>query len=85
MKTDLFLDTGAAIASLLAAAFWFLSASTPVPRMVTYWGSAPPSDPFYGAFVHGVAMSRDAALCAFVAALFLGLSTLRKARRRSPV
>jgi hypothetical protein len=52
----------AASLALVAAVFWFRSASGTLPPMLTYWGGAPPSDPFWQAVKFSAAMNGWAAL-----------------------
>jgi hypothetical protein len=56
-----------AFSALTAAILWFWSASVTLPRLKSYWDSAPPDDPFY------VAVKRSAKLNAWAAG-FSGLS-----------
>jgi hypothetical protein len=67
---------GAAFA-VTSAIFWWLSAYGKLPPMVTYWGGAPESDPFFQALKFSAQMNKWAAgfsgataLCA-AASLFL--------------
>lgn len=55
------------LSALIAAILWFWAASDALPRMKSYYDSAPPDDPFY------VAVKRSAKLNAW-AAVFTGLS-----------
>src|ERR1700730_7635670 len=61
MGMEKWLDMGAAALALMAAVFWFLSAYGKFPPMVNYWGSAPPTDPFYQAVKFSAEMNRWAA------------------------
>jgi hypothetical protein len=49
---------------------------------VTYWGSAPPTDPFYASLVFGGNMNRWAALFSGLSALCASLSVLSQHLRR---
>jgi len=66
----------AGVFALGAAVFWLLSASPweELPKIVTYWGATPESDPFRRAMVFSATMNGYAALCSCVAA---GLAALR--------
>ena len=57
------------------ATFWFISASGKVPPMVSYYDGAPPSDPFYQAFVNSVHMNQIAAVLTGVSVLALAVAT----------
>ena len=70
------LDMGAALLALVAAYFWFRSASGELPPIVTYWRSAPSDDPFYQAVIHSAEMNRWAAGFSSVSALCMGLKLL---------
>jgi hypothetical protein len=65
------LDIGAALFAFGAAVFWFLSASGTLPQMVTYWGGAPPNDPFYSAMKFSASMNTSAAVLSGISALCL--------------
>jgi hypothetical protein len=69
MTLGTLLDTGTAVFAFLAAVFWFLSAAKKLPPMVTYWDSAPETDPFFVAVRFSAKMNTRAAL-------FSGLSAL---------
>ncbi len=65
------IDVATAGFALLAAVFWFLSAAGKLPPMVSYYDSAPDTDPFYQAVKFSALMNTIAALCSGVsAALF---------------
>jgi len=68
-RMGIWLDGGAAIFALLAAVFWFASAARDLPAMVTYWGGAPPDDPFFASIRSSARLNRWAAF-------FSGLSAL---------
>ncbi len=63
------LDLGTAIFALGAATFWFLSAYGNLPPLQSYWGSAPPDDPFFIALKSSAKMNT-------IATVFSGLSAL---------
>jgi len=63
MRATIFaLNIVAALAAIIAAVFWFLSAAGKLPPMVTYWDSTPSTDPLYQALQNGVRMNRIAAI-----------------------
>jgi hypothetical protein len=65
---------GSALA-LVAAIFWFLSAYGDVPPIITYWGGAPPNDPFfYVAMKFSASMNNWAAIFSGMSAACMGLS-----------
>ena len=63
------------VAGFAGATFWFISASGKVPPMVSYYDGAPPSDPFYQAFVNSVHMNQIAAVLTGVSVLALAVAT----------
>ena len=65
-----------------AAWFWYLSAQSPLPPMVTYFDHAPDTDPFFAAMQAGVGLNRTAAAFAAVSALSAGLATFAAFFRR---
>ena len=67
------LDVGAAIFALAAAAFWFLSAWGKLPPMLSYWDMTPDTDPFYVAVKFSAMMNKWAALLSGLAACCMGL------------
>jgi hypothetical protein len=67
------LDVGAALFALAAAVFWFLSAYGKLPPMITYWGGAPDSDPFYTAVKFSAQMNTWAAALSGLSALCMGI------------
>jgi hypothetical protein len=67
------LDFGAALFALVAAAFWFLSAYGRLPPMVPYWDQVPESDPFYVAVKFSARMNRYAAGLSGLSALCIGV------------
>jgi hypothetical protein len=64
-----YLDLGTAIFALVAAFFWFASASGTMPLIITYWGSTPEADPYRLALI-------TAAKWNSIAAFFSGLFAL---------
>ena len=62
-------ELASAVFALIAAGFWFWSASGEVPPLRMYWDRAPDDDPFKVAIEKGVKLNR-------IAALFSGLSAL---------
>jgi hypothetical protein len=68
-------DIGAVFA-LAAAIFWFLSAYGKLPPIVTYWGGAPESDPFYQALKFSARMNTIAAICSGCSATLFGVRLL---------
>jgi len=71
---------GAALFAFGAAAFWLMSAWGELPEMITYWGSAPPDDPFFQALVHSARMNRLAAWSACISAVLAGVAEITAAR-----
>jgi hypothetical protein len=72
-KMEKWLDIGAALFAIAAAVFWFTSAYGELPPIVTYWGQAPASDPFYSAVKFSAEMNRWAALLSGLSASCMGL------------
>jgi hypothetical protein len=70
------LDLSAALAAIVAAVFWFLSAYGKLPPMITYWDGAPPNDPFYVAVKFSASMNRWAAGFSGVSALLMAAHLL---------
>jgi hypothetical protein len=68
------LDMAAAITALFAALFWFYSAYGELPKMITYWGSTPESDPFRQAIKFSAQMNRWAAGFSGLSALCMSIS-----------
>ena len=68
-----YLDIATAIFAFVAAGFWFASAFRPLPKMVTYWDSAPANDPLFVAMNFSSSMNRIAAGFSGVSALCVGL------------
>lgn len=62
-------DIATAVLALLAAIFWFLSASGKLPPMVGYWDQAPEHDPLYIALKFSAQMNTVAAILSGLAAL----------------
>jgi hypothetical protein len=79
------LDIGVAAFALVAAIFWFLSAYGPLPQMSMYWGTAPPTDPFFKALKFSAEMNTWAAgssgLSASLMALKMVIQSLASWRR----
>lgn len=71
-----YLDLGAALFALAAAAFWFVSAYGKLPPMVAYYDQAPPDDPFYVAVKLSAKMNRWAAFLSGLSALCMALHFL---------
>jgi hypothetical protein len=67
------LNIAAALFAFAAAVFWFLSAYGKLPPIVSYWGQAPPTDPFYKAIKFSAAMNRWAAGLSGLSALSMAL------------
>jgi hypothetical protein len=67
------LQIGAAGLAFGAALFWFLSAYGELPPMLTYWGSAPPTDPFYATVRFSAHMNTIAALLSGASALCMSI------------
>ncbi len=69
------LEIAAGMFALAAAVFWLLSASPweALPKVVTYWGGAPESDPFRQALVYSARMNGYAALCSCAGAFLAGI------------
>jgi hypothetical protein len=63
----------AAILTLVAAVFWFLSAYGKLPVMVAYWDQTPDNDPFYQAVKFSAKMNRFAAGFSRASALCMGV------------
>jgi len=68
------INLGAALFAFLAAVFWFISAYGKLPPMVAYWGSAPPTDPFYRAVKFSANMNRIAATLSGISALLAAIA-----------
>jgi hypothetical protein len=68
-----YLDIATAIFAFVAAGFWFASAFRSLPKMVTYWDSAPTNDPFFVAMNFSSNMNRTAAALSGASALCAGL------------
>ena len=66
------LDIGASICAIVAAIFWFLSASQPA-HIVTYWDGAPPSDPLYAGLKTSAMLNTFAAGFSGASALLMGI------------
>jgi hypothetical protein len=83
MRRDLgvWLDGVSALAAGAAAIFWFESATGELPPLVSYWGSAPSSDPLYQALVFSATMNRWAAIFAGAAASLQFLKGISSAWR----
>jgi hypothetical protein len=77
------LDVGAAVLAIAAAVFWFLSAYGKLPPIVTYWGQAPTSDPFYSAVKFSAEMNRWAALLSGLSASCMGLKLFLPSNNRA--
>jgi hypothetical protein len=67
------LDIGASILALIAAVFWFLSASGKLPPMITYWNQAPETDPLYVSLKFSAAMNTWAAGLSGLSASCMGI------------
>lgn len=68
------LEFGAWALALVAAVFWFLSASGNLPPMVSYLGpSNPPDDPFYQSVKFSAEMNTWGALFSGASALCMGV------------
>ncbi len=70
------MDFGAAAFAVLAAIFWFLSASGKLPPMVAYWDRAPEGDPFYQAIIFSAVMDKWAAGFSGAAALCMAVKLI---------
>lgn len=70
------LDTAAAVAAFVAAAFWFASAYGKLPKMISYWGYTPETDPYYLAIQFSAKMNRWAAGFSGLSALCMSISLL---------
>jgi hypothetical protein len=66
------LDTGAAIAAFIAAAFWFLSAHGKLPSTWAYWDQAADTDPSSRAIKFSSRMNSIAAAFTGASVLLLG-------------
>jgi len=69
-------NIASAVSALVAAIFWYLSAVGELPPMISYFGYAPPDDPFLLAMQTGVILNRWAAGFAALSALCAGLGTI---------
>jgi hypothetical protein len=67
-------EVGAALLAFSAAIFWFLSAYGEVPQMQGYWGTVPPTDPFYAAMRFSAYMNTWASVLSGLSAACLGVS-----------
>jgi hypothetical protein len=67
------LDVGSAVFALMAAFFWFLSAHGKLPPMVSYWDSAPETDPFFQAVKFSALMNTWAAGFSCLSAFLFGI------------
>ncbi len=67
-----------AIAAIVAAAFWFLSATRKLPTILPYWDKTPENDPFFMAIKHSATMNRWAAGFSGVSALCMAVSLFAK-------
>jgi len=77
------LDIGAAVFAIAAASFWFVSAYGELPPMVTYWGQAPASDPYYIAVKFSAEMNRWAAFLSGLSASCMGGRLFLRKRTRN--
>jgi hypothetical protein len=67
------LDMATAIFAFIAAVFWFLSAAGRLPPLVSYWGQAPDTDPFYQAMKNSALMNTIASVCSGLSAALLAV------------
>ena len=65
------IDIAAAVFAIIAAIFWLLSAVGKLPPMVSYYDSAPDTDPFYQAIKFSSLMNTIAALCSGASAALI--------------
>jgi hypothetical protein len=66
-------NIAAALFAFAAAIFWFLSAYGKLPRMITYPGYTPDTDPFFKAVKFSAMMNRWAAAFSGLSALCAGV------------
>jgi len=78
-------DGAAAILAFLAAIFWFLSAYGPLPPIVMYWGSSPPTDPFYQAMLYSAKMNTVASLFSGASAFCMGVAKIALHKKENRV
>lgn len=69
-------DMTTAAFALLAAFYWYRSASNRLPAMVSYWDGAPETDPFFVALQKGIVLNRLAAISASISAIAAATSAL---------
>lgn len=72
------LDIGTALFALIAAFFWFKSATGNLPEMVSYYDHTPETDPFRVALKSSAKMNQIAAGFSGLSALCAGLKLFIK-------